>query len=160
MTGDLVLRDVVEDDLPIFFEHQSDPDANYMAAFTAKDPTDRAAFAAHWSKIMADATVIVKTIVLDGQVVGSVMSYEEYGKPRSLWARPTGAGNRSGPEAFLASVKHGAPHVMARSQNLAHGVYGNAGSGHGPASLQSAARKIEADAGVGRAKETNTPLAA
>ena len=37
MTSDLLLRDVVEDDLPAFFEQQSDPDASHMAAFTAKD---------------------------------------------------------------------------------------------------------------------------
>lgn len=86
MTSDLLLRDVVEEDLPIFFEQQSDPEANYMAAFTAKDPTNREAFTAHWNRIMADATVIIKTIVCDGQVVGSVLSYEESGKPEvSYW---------------------------------------------------------------------------
>jgi RimJ/RimL family protein N-acetyltransferase len=86
LTSDLVLRDVVKDDLPIFFEQQSDPEANYMAAFTAKDPTNRQAFAAHWNKILADATVIIKAIVCDGQVVGSVLSYEEAGKPEvSYW---------------------------------------------------------------------------
>jgi RimJ/RimL family protein N-acetyltransferase len=86
MTSDLLLRDVVEDDLPIFFEQQLDPDANYMAAFTAKDPTNREAFAAHWNRILADATVTIKTIVAAGQVVGSVLSYEEAGKPEvSYW---------------------------------------------------------------------------
>jgi RimJ/RimL family protein N-acetyltransferase len=86
MTSDLLLRDVVEEDLPIFFEQQSDPEANYMAAFTAKDPTNREAFTTHWNRIMADATVIIKTIVFDGQVVGSVLSYEESGKPEvSYW---------------------------------------------------------------------------
>ena len=79
MTNDLFLRDVVENDLPIFFGYQLDPDANYMAAFTAKDPSNRKAFTAHWNKIMADATVIIKTIVCDGQVVGSVLSYVDEG---------------------------------------------------------------------------------
>jgi len=86
MTSDFLLRDVVEDDLPIFFENQLDPDANHMAAFTAKDPTDREAFTVHWKKILADATVIIKTILVDGEVVGSVLSYEEEGKPEvSYW---------------------------------------------------------------------------
>jgi RimJ/RimL family protein N-acetyltransferase len=86
MTDNLLLRDVVESDLSIFFEQQLDPEANYMAAFTAKDPTNREAFSAHWNKILADATVIVKTIVLDGQVVGHVLSYEEAGRPEvSYW---------------------------------------------------------------------------
>ena len=86
MTSALLLRDVIEDDLPIFFEQQLDPDANHMAAFTAKDPTNRDAFMAHWNRILADSTVIVKTIVFDGHVVGSVLSYEESGRPEvSYW---------------------------------------------------------------------------
>ena len=86
ITSDLLLRDVVEDDLPIFFEQQLDPEANHMAAFTAKDPTNQEAFTAHWNRILADATVIIKTIVCNGQVAGSVLSYEEAGKPEvSYW---------------------------------------------------------------------------
>lgn len=86
MTNDLFLRDVVENDLPIFFEYQLDPDANYMAAFTTKDPSNREAFTAHWNKIMAESTIIIKTIVCDGQVVGSVLSYEDAGNPEvSYW---------------------------------------------------------------------------
>lgn len=81
MTDDLSLREVAEDDLPLFFGFQLDPEANHMAAFTAKDPTDREAFTAHWNKILADPTTINRTIVLDGLVVGSVSSYEEAGKP-------------------------------------------------------------------------------
>jgi RimJ/RimL family protein N-acetyltransferase len=81
MTHHLVLRDVVEDDLPIFFENQLDPDANHMAAFTARDPSNRAAFDTHWRKIMANPTNIIQTIVCDDQVVGSVSSYIDKGKP-------------------------------------------------------------------------------
>ncbi|HKA21153.1 MAG TPA: GNAT family N-acetyltransferase, partial [Blastocatellia bacterium] len=36
MTSDVLLREVTEGDLPIFFEQQRDPAANRMAAFTAK----------------------------------------------------------------------------------------------------------------------------
>lgn len=86
MTNELLLRDVVNDDLPIFFEQQLNKDANYMAAFTAKDPTNQEAFTAHWHRILADKTVIIKTIILDGQVAGSVLSYEDEGKPEvSYW---------------------------------------------------------------------------
>jgi RimJ/RimL family protein N-acetyltransferase len=79
MTIFLVLRDVVSDDLPVFFQQQLDPDANYMAAFTARDPTDQAAFTAHWRRILSDPTVRIKTIVVDNQIAGSVSSYEEGG---------------------------------------------------------------------------------
>ncbi len=37
------LRDVAETDLPIFFDFQRDSAANYMAAFTTRDPTDKEA---------------------------------------------------------------------------------------------------------------------
>jgi len=77
------LRDVAETDLPIFFDFQRDPAANYMAAFTARDPTDKEAFAAHWNRILNDDRVRVKTIVFDGHVVGSVAKFvdKEFGKP-------------------------------------------------------------------------------
>ena len=48
----VILREVSEQDLPIFFEQQLDPAANYMAAFTSKDPSDNVAFTAHWNKII------------------------------------------------------------------------------------------------------------
>ena len=81
MTNKLFLRNVVNDDLPIFFEYQLDQEANYMAAFTAKDPTNQEAFMAHWHRILADKTGIIQTIIFNGQVAGSVSSYEDEGKP-------------------------------------------------------------------------------
>ena len=81
MSNELVLRNVANDDLPIFFEYQLDPEANYMAAFTAKDPTNQEAFIAHWRRILADETTINQTILFNGHVAGSVSSYEDEGKP-------------------------------------------------------------------------------
>ena len=81
MSNELGLRNVVNDDLPIFFEYQLDQEANSMAAFTAKDPTNLEAFMAHWHRILADETTINQTILVNGQVAGSVASYEEEGKP-------------------------------------------------------------------------------
>jgi RimJ/RimL family protein N-acetyltransferase len=80
MKDELLLRDVFSEDLPIFFENQLDREANTMAAFTAKDPTDREAFMTHWQKILGIETCIIRTIVFNGQVAGSVSSYEEEGK--------------------------------------------------------------------------------
>ena len=81
MSNELLLRNVVNDDLRIFFEYQLDPEANYMAAFTAKDPANQEAFIEHWYRILADETTINQTILFNGQVAGSVSSYEEEGKP-------------------------------------------------------------------------------
>ncbi len=86
MTSDVLLRDVTEGDLPIFFEQQLDPAANTMAAFTAKNPADRNAFMAHWTKILGDDTITKKTILFDGQVAGHVLSFEQFGTPAvSYW---------------------------------------------------------------------------
>lgn len=82
MADDVMLRGVEETDLPIFFGYESDPAAVYMAAFTAKNPADRDAFNAHWRKILSDETVIGRTVLFEGHVVGSVVSFidQEFGK--------------------------------------------------------------------------------
>ncbi len=86
MPNDIHLRDMTEADLPIFFQQQLEPEANYMAAFTAKDPTDREAFDAKWAKILADETIISKTILDAGQVAGHVVSHAWFGDPEiSYW---------------------------------------------------------------------------
>lgn len=72
-----VLRDVVEADIPILFEHQRDPEATRMAAFPARD---REAFTAHWQKILANDELTKKTILFDGQVAGNIVSFDRDGK--------------------------------------------------------------------------------
>lgn len=79
MPSCVLLRDVTERDLPIFFEQQLDPAANHMAAFTAKDPADREAFAAHWTKILGDDSVTIKTVIFQGNVAGHVASFQRCG---------------------------------------------------------------------------------
>jgi hypothetical protein len=41
------------------------------ASLYTHGPGSRQAFTAYWTRIVADATVIVKTIVFEGHVVGS-----------------------------------------------------------------------------------------
>jgi len=77
MTTTILLRDVVESDLPIFFEQQLDPIANEMAAFPARD---REAFMTHWAKIMADESNILKAILYGDQVAGNIVSWEHDGE--------------------------------------------------------------------------------
>jgi RimJ/RimL family protein N-acetyltransferase len=73
---DIELRDVIEADLPIFFEHQREPEANEMAEFPARE---RDAFMAHWHKNLRNETAIHKTVVVDGRVAGNVVSWEQDG---------------------------------------------------------------------------------
>jgi RimJ/RimL family protein N-acetyltransferase len=82
----VMLRDVIEDDLSIFFGHQMDTTANFMAAFTTKDPADKVAFKAHWEKILNNKTIIKMTVIFNGKVAGHVSSFEQFGEREvSYW---------------------------------------------------------------------------
>lgn len=72
---DVTLRPVETADLDALFDHQLDPEAVRMAAFTHDDPTDRVAFDAHWQRLLADDSVLVRAIVCDGEVVGHVAAF-------------------------------------------------------------------------------------
>jgi RimJ/RimL family protein N-acetyltransferase len=72
---------VIPGDQTIFFQQQLDPQANHMAAFTAKNPADRAAFDAHWAKILGDRSITLKTILYQGQVAGNVVCHSWFGEP-------------------------------------------------------------------------------
>jgi RimJ/RimL family protein N-acetyltransferase len=75
--GAVALRGVTEDDLEVFFEQQSDPDATAMAAFPARD---RKAHWAHWHKILGDNSATTRAVIVDGQVAGNVGSWEQQGE--------------------------------------------------------------------------------
>ncbi len=88
------LRDVTDADLPTLFEFQRDPVASRMAAFVSKDPSDRAAFDAHWKKLRNDPAIVLRAIVEDGRLAGSVARWDLAGKPqvtywigREFWGR-------------------------------------------------------------------------
>ena len=78
--GTVQLRDMREDDLPVIFEQQRDPVANRMAAFTVEDPANRDDFMARWNKILGDDAIIKKVVLVNEQVVGSILSFEQFGE--------------------------------------------------------------------------------
>ena len=86
-----VLREVVEADLPAFYEHQRDPEAAAMAAFP---PRERDAFMAHWAKTLANDSALTWTVVSDGEVAGNIGCWEADGRRlvgywigREFWGR-------------------------------------------------------------------------
>jgi RimJ/RimL family protein N-acetyltransferase len=86
-----VLRDVAESDLDAFFEQQADPEAAAMAVFPARD---REAFDAHWRRVLADDSNVVRTIVDEGAVAGNIGCWEQDGRRfvgywlgREFWGR-------------------------------------------------------------------------
>lgn len=91
MSTNIQLRDVEPADLALFFEHQRDPEAVAMVAFKSRD---RMAFDDHWAKILANEMGVTKTIVVDGEVAGHLLSFIRDGKrevgywlDRGFWGR-------------------------------------------------------------------------
>ncbi len=90
--NDALLREVREEDLPIFFEHQNTPEAYRMAAFP---PREREAFMLHWrTKVLGDVAARKRAIVVDGRVAGNIGSWDADGKRlvgywigREYWGR-------------------------------------------------------------------------
>jgi RimJ/RimL family protein N-acetyltransferase len=82
----LELHDTTAADLPTLFVQQLDPAANHMAAFTAPDPTDEAAFLARWARLLADESVLAKTIRCNGQLAGHIVHFIQFDQPAvSYW---------------------------------------------------------------------------
>lgn len=71
------LREPTDADLPILFEHQRDPESNAMAAFPARE---REAFEAHWRRILADPTVVLRVVEAGAEVVGNVLTFVTAGE--------------------------------------------------------------------------------
>ncbi|QFF99019.1 N-acetyltransferase [Psychrobacillus glaciei] len=117
------LRDIIEENLPIFFEQQLDSTANYMAAFTTKDPTDKDAFFDHWTKIIADETITIKTILFNGIATGHVSNFEQFGEPEvSYWIGKESWGQGIATKAlseFLEYIKVRPLYARAAKDNLA-----------------------------------------
>ena len=90
-TPAVCLRSVEDEDLDVFFDHQADRQAVEMAAFPARDKDQ---FAAHWARVRADDTLVVRTIVADGKVAGHIGSWPDDGQRllgywlgREFWGR-------------------------------------------------------------------------
>jgi len=78
----------------VLFEQWADPVAAEMAAFISPDHMDRDAFEGRWSRLRADETIVVRVIVVDGEVAGSIGSWGDRGEReitywvgRSYWGR-------------------------------------------------------------------------
>lgn len=117
------LRKVVDADLEHFFRHAGDPVASYMAAFVGSDPSDHGAFAEKWRRIRSDPAVTVRTVEVEGRVVGHVASFVNEGQlevtywiDRQYWGRGVATGALS---ALLAEVRDRPVHGRAAKDNLA-----------------------------------------
>ncbi len=75
----VALRPLVNGDLDEIFRMMQDEESVRMAAFTAEDPTDRAAFDRHMTRIMEDPEIIPFAIIADSELVGSITAFPAEG---------------------------------------------------------------------------------
>ena len=81
----LTLTKTEKEDLNAFFQFQLDNEANYMAAFTSKDPTDKTAYIEKYSKFLTDPTINMRTIKVNDEIVGSLAKFEMEGDAESTY---------------------------------------------------------------------------
>ncbi len=121
--ADVELRLIEDSDLDVLFDQMRDPQAVRMAAFTAKDPSDREAFDAHISKVRTSPDVTLRAVTRDGNLLGSIASFIiddqteiTYWIDRSAW----GQGVASQALAlFLGEVAVRPLYARAASDNVA-----------------------------------------
>lgn len=77
---EITLRKTFLPDLEFFFLFQLDEEANYLAAFTAKDPTDKAAYLQKYSKLVNDPAINMQTILVGEIIAGSISKFEMEGR--------------------------------------------------------------------------------
>ncbi|MFJ6671290.1 GNAT family N-acetyltransferase [Actinosynnema sp. NPDC091369] len=120
--AEVALRSVEDSDLDALFEQMRDPESVRMAAFTAEDPDDRAAFDAHMAKLRTSHDITLRAITLDGRLVGSIGCFVIEGDTeitfwvdRSVWGR--GVAGRA-LALFLDVVEVRPLHARAASDNV------------------------------------------
>ena len=113
------LREVVDSELPIFFEHQRDPEAVRLAAFPSRDHD---AFMTHWARLRREPSNIIRTIICDGQVAGNIGSWIAEDKRligywigRDFWGRGVATAALA---AFVVEVKERPLHAFVAKHNV------------------------------------------
>jgi RimJ/RimL family protein N-acetyltransferase len=116
--SDIRLRPVKNADLPVFFEHQRDPESSAMAAVPARD---RATFERHWAAIRHDESTVLRTVLRDGDVAGNLLSWSQDGARmvgyrigREHWGRGVASAALA---AFLAELDERPLHATVSPHN-------------------------------------------
>jgi RimJ/RimL family protein N-acetyltransferase len=99
----ITLRPLADCDLDLLFVWESDPRAVQMAAFTRADPSDRAAFDAHYERIRNDPSLMLRAIDDDEEFVGTVGSFTFEGERNvTYWIAPSRWGQGLASQALRA----------------------------------------------------------
>lgn len=73
--SDIILTETEKNDLHAFFQFQLDKEANYLAAFTSKDPNDKTAYMEKYKRHLADPTIHMRTIKVNEVIAGSIAKF-------------------------------------------------------------------------------------
>ncbi|MFJ8430169.1 GNAT family N-acetyltransferase [Kitasatospora sp. NPDC094019] len=89
VAGDISLRPLTEDDVPVLFDIQLDEEAQHLAAFTdAATARDADAFRQKYRRILADDAIVNRVVEVRGEVVGSVATFPIEGDTElTYWIR-------------------------------------------------------------------------
>jgi RimJ/RimL family protein N-acetyltransferase len=118
VSGSVLLREVLDSDLPVFFEQQKDSESNEMAGLATRESQ---AFDEHWEKIRADGTIYLRAVIYRELVAGHVVSWKVQGKwfvgywiGRELWGRGLAS---KGLKCFLGVVGERPLHARVSFDN-------------------------------------------
>ncbi|OIN59571.1 GNAT family N-acetyltransferase [Arsenicibacter rosenii] len=94
MTQTIILKPTEIADLDHFFRFQLDPEARHLAAFTPQKPDDKAAYLTKYSALLNNPTVLMRTVLADDIIVGSISTFVMDGKTeltywldRAVWGQ-------------------------------------------------------------------------
>ncbi|MEN8187868.1 MAG: GNAT family N-acetyltransferase [Bacteroidota bacterium] len=73
------LRLTNPNDLETLFLFQLDEEANRLAAFTSKKPSDKNTYIEKWTRLLSDEKVNIRTILFKKEIVGSIAKFEMNG---------------------------------------------------------------------------------
>lgn len=80
------LSKTTAEDLQSLFVFQTNETGIAMAAFTSKDPHDKAAYIEKWTRLVANPNIRMQTIRLNQTIVGSVVHFDMMGETNvSYW---------------------------------------------------------------------------
>jgi len=117
----ILLRPVVEFDLPILFQQQLDLDAVAMSAYTAKDKGE---FMRHWEGILKNKAIVARTIIYKEKIAGHIICWKEgkyeqrvgYWIGKQFWGRGIAT---SALREFLVEVKVRPLYAHVANHNIA-----------------------------------------
>ena len=116
----ILLRPVLETDLPILFEQQLDPEAIALSAYPSKDRGD---FMRHWEGILNNKAITARTLVYKEKIAGHIVCWKEkyeqqvgYWIGKQFWGRGIASAALA---EFLQEVKLRPLYARVANHNLA-----------------------------------------